>query len=391
MRIGAALVRPSSGGAHPYAQGSTTVGNSKSGKRYASMILRNFSRFVLAGAAAATLAMGGTVAAQDAATETEQAATVEQAAGDAVPDSATDAAEAAPGYEYMGPEMIKGQPEEWGWTFQPQHTDAGEQALTLHNAILMPVIVAISLFVLVLLLLVIVKYRRGANPKPSRTTHNTMLEVVWTIVPALILLGIAIPSINLIRTQYKPAPADAITVKATGWQWYWTYSFPDNGEFEITSNMMDIDEAEAKGLPSHLAVDNRLVLPVGVPIRLQTTAADVIHSFAIPSLWFKLDAVPGRINEKVLTINEPGIYYGQCSELCGARHGYMPIAIEAVPMERWEQWVLSQGGTLGGDTAESNEAAPLVGAASASEDAAPAGEAPIETTSSDAAEAGASN
>lgn len=360
------------------------------------MILRNLSRFVLAGAAAASLALGGTAAAQDAATEVEQAAQVEQAADD-VPPAATDAladaevGEEAGAYEYMGPEMIKGQPENWGWTFQPQYTDTGEDALFLHNAILMPVIVIISLFVLILLLLVIAKYRRGANPVPSKTSHNTTLEVVWTIVPALILLAIAIPSINLIRAQYKPAPADAITVKATGWQWYWTYSFPDNGDFEITSNMMDEEEAKQKGFPGQLEVDNRLVLPVGVPIRLQTTAADVIHSFAVPSLWFKLDAVPGRINEKVLTIKEPGIYYGQCSELCGARHGYMPIAVEAVPMARWEQWVRSQGGTVGGDTAEDNEAAPLAAPASSTEGAATAGEAPTDTTAPGDADAEVAN
>ncbi len=361
------------------------------------MILRTLSRFVLAGAAAASLALGGGAAAQDAATETEQAATVEQAAEGDVPASATAAladaevGEQAGSYEYMGPEMIKGQPENWGWTFQPQYTENGETALFLHNAILMPIIVIISLFVLGLLLWVIAKYRRGAHPVPSKTSHNATLEVVWTLVPALILLGVAIPSINLIRAQYKPAPADAITVKATGWQWYWTYSFPDNGDFEITSNMMDEAEAKAKGFPGQLEVDNRLVLPVGVPIRLQTTAADVIHSFAVPSLWFKLDAVPGRINEKVLTIKEPGIYYGQCSELCGARHGYMPIAIEAVPMARWQQWVTSQGGTLGGDTAESNEAAPLVGAASGSESAAPAGDPPTTTTAPGDADAAVTN
>lgn len=361
------------------------------------MILRNLSRFVLAGAAAASLALGGTAAAQDAATETEQAANVEQAAGDEAPPSATDAlADAKVGedtgaYEYMGPEMIKGQPENWGWTFQPQYTDDGERALFLHNAILMPVIVIISLLVLFLLLWVIAKYRRGANPVPSKTSHNIKLEVFWTLAPAVILLLIAIPSINLLRAQFKPAPADAITVKATGWQWYWTYSFPDHGDFEITSNMMDEAEAERKGFPSQLEADNRLVLPVGVPIRLQTTAADVIHSFAVPSLWFKLDAVPGRINEKVLTIKEPGIYYGQCSELCGARHGYMPIAVEAVPLARWQQWVTSQGGTLGGNTADDNEAAPLAAPASSTRGAAAAGDPPTDTTAPGDADAQVAN
>lgn len=251
------------------------------------------------------------------------------------------------GYTPLGPEWIKGQPTPGGFTFQEQHSEDGKYALWMHDAILMPVITVISLFVLALLLWVIVKYNKKANPTPSRTTHNTAIEVIWTVVPALILLLIAVPSIRLLASQYEPAPADAITVKATGYQWYWTYTFPDNGDFEVISNMMPEDEATAKGFPAQLEADNRLVLPVGVPIRLQTTAADVIHSFAVPSLWFKLDAVPGRLNERLLTIEEPGIYYGQCSELCGARHAYMPIAVEALPRAQWERWVLAQGGTVG--------------------------------------------
>ena len=159
-----------------------------------------------------------------------------------------------------------------------------------------------------------------------KTSHNTLIEVIWTVVPALILLAIAVPSIGLLSAQYKSPPEDAITVKAIGYQWYWGYAYPDNGDFEVVSNMLDKEEAEARGEPHQLAVDNRMVVPAGVPIRIQTTAADVIHSFAVPSLWFKLDAVPGRLNEKMLFIDEPGVYYGQCSELCGARHGYMPIA-----------------------------------------------------------------
>ncbi len=270
-----------------------------------------------------------------------------------------DAAEGsdAAGYTPLGPEWIKGQPEPGGLGFQDQYSEDGKYALWMHNAILMPIITAISLFVLGLLLWVIVRYNKKANPTPSRTTHNTLIEVVWTVVPALILLVIAIPSIRLLASQYEAPPADAITVKATGYQWYWTYSFPDHGDFEVISNMMPEDEAEAKGFPALLEVDNRLVLPVGVPIRLQTTAADVIHSFAVPSLWFKLDAIPGRLNERLMTIEEPGIYYGQCSELCGARHAYMPITVEALPREQWEQWVLAQGGSLdGGAEAEVVEA-----------------------------------
>jgi cytochrome c oxidase subunit 2 len=161
-----------------------------------------------------------------------------------------------------------------------------------------------------------------------------------------------------------------VTIKVTGYQWYWGYTYPDNGGFEVISNMLPEEEAEAAGLPAQLAVDNRMVVPVDTPLRIQTTAADVIHAFAVPALWFKIDAVPGRLNERLLTITEPGIYYGQCSELCGARHGYMPIAVEAIPRDQWEAWVLTQpGGTLG---EEEPAAAAAPAAAEASE--APAGE-----------------
>ena len=152
------------------------------------------------------------------------------------------------------------------------------------------------------------------------------------------------PSVALINKQFTPAPEKAITIKATGNQWYWTYKYPDNGDFEVISNMLPNDKADAAGEPRQLAVDNRMVVPVGEPIRFQTTGADVIHSFAVPSLWFKLDSVPGKLSEKQLIINEPGVYYGQCSELCGTRHGYMPIAIEALPRPEFNRWVLEQGG-----------------------------------------------
>jgi cytochrome c oxidase subunit 2 len=157
-------------------------------------------------------------------------------------------------------------------------------------------------------------------------------------------------------------------------------TYPDNGDFEVVSNMLTEEEAAARGEPHQLAVDNRMVVPAGVPIRFQTTAADVIHSFAVPSLWFKLDAIPGRLNEKILQIDEPGVYYGQCSELCGARHGYMPIAVEALPMDQYNAWVLAQGGTIAGaaDTgiAADPAAAPLQEPESAVPGAAGAGAAP---------------
>lgn len=283
------------------------------------------------------------------------------------------AAPEASGYTPLGADMIKGQPTAYqddplaSLTFQKQYSSIGNEALFMHNAVLLPVITVISLFVLGLLLWVIARYRKGANPEPSRTTHNTMIEIVWTVIPIIILLVIAVPSIKLLNNQFKTPPADAITVKVTGYQWYWGYSYPDQGVNEYVSNMLTADKADAAGEPHQLAVDNRMVVPVGVPLRIQTTAADVIHAFAVPSLWFKLDAVPGRINEKLLTIDEPGIYYGQCSELCGARHGYMPIAVEAVPLEQWKAWVRSQGGSLAGEAAAATEPAE---AAPAAQDAA---------------------
>ncbi|WP_427965760.1 cytochrome c oxidase subunit II [Altererythrobacter sp.] len=263
--------------------------------------------------------------------------------------AAEEAAAAAPaGYVPMAPTEGKGMPVSGNWFFQDQYSPKGHDALWMHDVFLLPVITVISLFVLGLLLFVVVRYNRRTNPNPSRTTHNTMIEVVWTLVPVLILAVIAYPSLKLLQSQYESPPEDAVTVKVTGYQWYWGYTYPDNGDFEVISNMLDEADALARGEPPQLGVDNRMVVPAGVPLRIQTTAADVIHSFAVPSLWFKLDAVPGRLNERLLTIEEPGVYYGQCSELCGARHGYMPIAVEALPRDKWEQWVREQGGTVGG-------------------------------------------
>lgn len=269
--------------------------------------------------------------------------------------STTLPAPGADAYTPMKPTPGKGMPVDGEFGFPEQYSDIGNYALWMHNAILMPVITVISLLVLALMLFAVVRFRRGRNPTPSRTTHNTAVEVIWTVIPALILLLIAIPSIILLQKQYKSPPEDALTVKVTGYQWYWGYSYPDNGDFEVISNMLDEEEAIARGEPPQLGVDNRMVVPAGVPLRIQTTAADVIHSFAVPSLWFKLDAVPGRLNERLLTINEPGVYYGQCSELCGVRHGYMPIAVEALPLDQFNAWVRAQGGTPKG---EGGQAAP---------------------------------
>jgi cytochrome c oxidase subunit 2 len=250
-----------------------------------------------------------------------------------------------------------GMPVDGHITLQEQVSPNGRKALWMHDYILVPMMVGISLLVLLLLLYVIIRFRRSANPVPSKTSHNTVVEVIWTLVPVLILVAIAIPSISLLAAQFKPAGKGAVTVKAIGNQWYWSYQYPDHGGFEIVSNMLQ-DEAKPgqkvrqyRDGPRLLAVDNRMVIPVGTEIRLQTTSNDVIHSWAIPAFWFKLDAVPGRINEMTFKAEKEGVYFGQCSELCGARHAYMPIAVEVVSPARFAAWVASKGGTMPGAAA----------------------------------------
>ena len=257
---------------------------------------------------------------------------------------------------------------------QEQVTEIGREAATFHNVWLLTLCAVISLFVLALLGYTMVRYRRGANPTPSRTSHNTVIEVVWTLVPVLILVAIAIPSIRLLRHQYSPPPAD-LTVKVIGNQWYWTYQYPDNGGFEIISNMLkeqaDVKAGErfrtdADG-PPLLAVDERIVIPVGKVVKFLVTSNDVIHAFAVPAFWTKIDANPGRINETWVKVDRPGVYFGQCSELCGARHGYMPIAVEVVSQAQFAAWVASKGGTMPGArppaTPDSTGASPVSTAA----------------------------
>ncbi len=310
--------------------------------------------------------------------------------------AATPAAAPAGSYTPMTPTPGIGMPVDGGMGLQKQFSPLGEYGHWMHDVVLLPLIVIISIFVLVLLAWVVVRYNAKANPVASKTSHNTMIEVIWTLVPVLILIGIAVPSIDLLAKQFKPAPAEALTIKITGNQWFWTYGYPDNGEFEVVSNMLNIPGSPTinNGIrevgsqpwdgPSHLEVDNRMVVPVGEPIRLQITAADVIHSFAVPSLWFKLDAVPGRINEKVLFVEKPGVYYGQCSELCGAKHGYMPIAVEALPRAQYNAWVLTHAGAVI-DGQKKPAAAPAPAAAAPAADA-EAGAAPdAEATAAPAA------
>jgi len=238
---------------------------------------------------------------------------------------------------------------------QEQVTGIGREAQAFHDNWLLAVCAVISLFVLGLLGYTMVRYRRSAHPVPSRNSHNTTLEVVWTLVPVLILVAIAIPSISLLRDQYSPPKAD-LTVKVIGNQWYWTYQYPDNGDFEIVSNMLkekgDVPagrrfRTDADG-PPLLAVDERMVIPAGKVVKFIITSNDVIHAFWVPAFWNKIDANPGQLNEIWAKVDRPGVYFGQCTELCGARHAYMPIVVEAVPPARYAAWIASKGGSMPG-------------------------------------------
>jgi cytochrome c oxidase subunit 2 len=245
-----------------------------------------------------------------------------------------------------------GVPTRAGVGIQEQVTDLGRYAAGFHNNWLLLVCVVISLFVLGLLGFTMIRFRRGANPTPSRTSHNTLLEVVWTLVPVLILVAIAVPSMRLLSKQYTPPPAD-LTVKVTGNQWFWVYSYPDNGGFEVVSNQLkeqkDVKPGERyrtdKDGPPMLAVDERMVIPAGKVIKFLVTSNDVIHAFWVPAFWSKIDANPGSVNQIWVKVDRPGVYFGQCTELCGARHGYMPTAVEVVSPEQFDAWVASKGGT----------------------------------------------
>ncbi len=229
-----------------------------------------------------------------------------------------------------------GQPSDWQLGFQQAATPVMEDITWFHNFLLY-IIGAISIFVLALLVIVMLRFNARANPTPSRTTHNTMLEVLWTVVPVLILVTIAVPSFRLLFFQQTIPPAD-LTVKATGKQWYWSYAYPDNGKFEFDSIML-ADGDRKPGQPRLLSVDNELVVPVNKVVRVQVIGADVIHSFAVPSFGIKIDAVPGRLNETWFKAEREGMYYGQCSELCGKDHAFMPIAVRVVSERDFTAWI----------------------------------------------------
>jgi len=248
-------------------------------------------------------------------------------------------------------------PEPWEITLQPGVTPI---ASMIHNfnAGLLVIILLIAAFVLVLLAWVMVRYNARSNPVPSRTSHNTLIEVIWTVVPVLILVAIAVPSFSLLFAQYNPARAIAgydperdrtITIKATGIQWYWNYEYPDNGDISIDSLMLqDSERTDPETQPRLLAVNNPLVVPVGVVVRMQVTAADVIHAWAVQPFGVKTDAVPGRLNEAWFRADKEGVYYGQCSELCGRDHAFMPIQVLVVSEAQFDAWAAAAANDLQG-------------------------------------------
>ncbi|MCP4620748.1 MAG: cytochrome c oxidase subunit II [Bradyrhizobium sp.] len=224
-----------------------------------------------------------------------------------------------------------GQPAPWEMTLQESASPVMDNIHWFHNFLLV-LITVITLFVLALLITVVVKFNARSNPVPSRTTHNTLIEVAWTLIPVLILVAVAVPSFRLLFLQLDIPKAD-LTVKVTGKQWYWSYSYPDNGKFEFDSLLVQDKK------PRLLGVDNEMVVPVNKVVRVQTTGADVIHAFAVPAFGIKIDSIPGRLNETWFKATRTGMFYGQCSELCGKDHAFMPIAVRVVSDQEFATWV----------------------------------------------------
>lgn len=230
-------------------------------------------------------------------------------------------------------------PEPWQMSFQPAATEVMKDIENLHNFV-MVILSGVVVVVFLLLLYICLRFNAKANPVSNKFAHNVFIEVVWTIIPAILLVIIAVPSFRTLYYAEKTPEAD-LTVKVVGYQWYWHYSYPDNGDVEFDSYMLR-DEQLKPGNLRLLEVDNRLVIPAGRIVKFLITAGDVIHSFAVPAFGVKKDAIPGKINEIWVKVDKPGIYYGQCSELCGVNHGFMPIAIEVVSEEEFEVFIQSK-------------------------------------------------
>jgi cytochrome c oxidase subunit II len=238
-------------------------------------------------------------------------------------------------------EDLIGQPTDKAIDMQPGVTPLKHDAIFFHNAILLPIITIIMLFVLALLLWCIFRYNKRANPTPARWSHNTPLEIVWTLVPVLILVVIAVFSFKLLF-EYHDMPKPYMTVKATGYQWYWGYEYPDQKIPEFVSNILPEDKANALGVPFRLAATEPLVVPVNKTVQVLVTGADVIHAWAVPAFGVIMDAVPGRVNSTWFKVDRIGTYYGSCRELCGQDHAFMPIEVKVVSQADFDAWVASK-------------------------------------------------
>lgn len=248
--------------------------------------------------------------------------------------------------------VFAAQPTPWQTDFQPAATAMMAEIRWFERYTLW-FIVPITLLVMVLLGYCIIKFRASANPVPSRTSHNTMIEVIWTVGPVIVLLFIAVPSFQLLTAQYNPPEDPTMTIKATGYQWNWEYEYQDEEPLTFASFMLKEDERAAAGkedvaaYPRLLAVDNEVVVPVNTTVRVLVTAADVLHAFAMPAFGIKVDAVPGRLNEIWFNAEKEGLYYGQCSELCGKDHAFMPIAVRVVTQDQYDSWRSEAQANLG--------------------------------------------
>lgn len=272
---------------------------------------------------------------------------------------------------------LMGQPTPGAIGLQEGASSLKHDAAWFHDIILLPVITAISLLVLGLLVWIVIRYNKKRNPVPARWSHNTAIEVIWTVAPVVILLVISLFSFRLLFA-YNNMPTPDLTVKATGNQWNWGYEYPDQGIAEYVSNMLPEDQAKARGVPFRLAADEPLVVPVGKTVQVLVTAADVIHAFAVPAFGVKIDAVPGRTNHIWFKAERTGTFYGQCSELCGVDHAFMPIEVRVVTEAEFAAWVASKGGSM---TKAADEAAAAAAASVAAAAAASAAPAPTDAAS----------
>jgi cytochrome c oxidase subunit II len=282
-------------------------------------------------------------------------------------------------------EDLVGQPTPGGIGMQPGVTPLKHDAIFFHNWILLPITTAIVLLVLGLIVWCVIRYNRKANPVPAKWSHNTTVEVVWTLAPVLILVFISIFSFKLLFA-YHDMPKPDMTIKATGYQWYWGFEYPDQKIPEFVSNILPEDQAKAKGVPFRLAATQPIVVPVNKTVRVLVTGADVIHAFAVPAFGVIMDAIPGRVNETWFKVDRIGTYYGQCRELCGVDHAFMPIEVHVVSQADFDAWVVSKHGTTAAATpttvavAATASAAPAAATAASTAPTNPAAPAPAATT-----------